>query len=146
MSVLLLGSGCSYRTVPVDRKYSLGRSGADHTGAAGRAGAGRASYVVPVEKIFVRMISLSPVAAINNRAVDLSSQGRFGEAEILFREALAEDAGEAALYNNLGIICEISGRRDEAFRMYDAACRLKPGNRAFRQNFTSFADYRHRKN
>ena len=145
VSVLFLESCCSYQSVSVDRRYSVDRNGAGDAGAAGREGAGAASFRLSVKKIFVRMNSLSPVAVINNSGVDLSAQGRFGEAEILFREALAESAGEAALYNNLGIVCEIAGSRDEAFRMYVAACRLMPRNRVFRQNFTSFADYRQEK-
>jgi tetratricopeptide (TPR) repeat protein len=144
--VLVLESCYCYQTVSVERKYTIERSGIDDGGTAGRESAGSTSYRLPVKKFFVRMSSLSPVAVINNRAVDLSVQERFGEAEILFREALAEDTGEAALYNNLGIICEVAGKRNEAFRMYDAACRLMPQNNMFRQNFTSFADYRQGKN
>ena len=146
VSVFVLESCRSYQPVPVDRKFSVERSGAVAVDTAGRGSASPASYHISVKKIFVRMVSPSPVAVINNMAVDLSAQGKFTEAEILFREALAEGAGEAALYNNLGIICEIAGSRDEAFRMYDTACRLKPRNRAFRQNFASFADYRQGKN
>lgn len=145
MSVLVLESCCSYQSVSVDRRYSVERNAAGDAGAAGGGGAGAVPFHLAVKKIFVRMNSLSPVAVINNRGVDLSAQGRFGEAEILFREALAEGAGEAALYNNLGIVSEIADSRDEAFRMYDAACRLMPRNRVFRQNFASFADYRQEK-
>jgi Flp pilus assembly protein TadD, contains TPR repeats len=142
MSVLAMESCYSYQAVSVDRKFIIERSGADDTATAGKARAGSAAFRLPVKKIFVRMNSLSPVAVINNRAVDLSSQGRFGEAEILFREVLLEDGPDPAVYNNLGIICEAAGNRDEAFRMYTAACRLMPKNDVFRHNFLSFADYR----
>jgi tetratricopeptide (TPR) repeat protein len=142
MSVLAFKSCYSYQTVTVERKYTIERSGMDDGGNAGRARADSLMYRLAIKKIFVRMSSLSPVAVINNWAVELSAQGRFGEAEILFREALAEDAGDAALYNNLGVICEVAGNRNEAFRMYDAACRLMPQNHVFRQNLASFADYR----
>jgi Flp pilus assembly protein TadD len=141
-SVLVLESCYSYQAVSVDRKFIIKRSGADDAVTAGKTKAGAATFRLPVKKIFVRMNSLSPVAAINNRAVDLSAQGRFGEAEILFREVLLEGGPDPAVYNNLGIICETAGYRDEAFRMYDTACRLMPENRFFRQNFLSFADYR----
>lgn len=140
MSILAFESCYSYQTVSVERKYTIERSGMDDGGTAGRADS--VMYRLPIKKFFVRMSSLSPVAVINNWAVELSAQGRFGEAEFLFREALAEDAGDAALYNNLGVICEVAGNRNEAFRMYDAACRLMPQNHVFRQNLASFADYR----
>ncbi|MBP6993165.1 MAG: tetratricopeptide repeat protein [Spirochaetes bacterium] len=126
-AVMAMTACYSYRAVPVERKYAAAEAGAP-------------VIRLSAQKYFTRMRSLSPVAAINNRAVELSAQGRFGEAEILFREVVAEDPREPAGYNNLGILCELSGRRDEAFRMYAAACRLRPGNAAFKRNFSSFAD------
>jgi tetratricopeptide (TPR) repeat protein len=82
----------------------------------------------------------SPVASINDRGVGLAEQGRYGEAEILFREVLAEDPGANAAFNNLGVICELAGRRDEAFRHYSTACLGEPNNTVFRNNFRSFTD------
>jgi tetratricopeptide (TPR) repeat protein len=127
----LLVSCYSYQEVPVERKFAAGAP--DRMSVP--------VYRLSVKKYFTRLRSFTPVAAINNRAVELAAQGRFGEAEILFREAVAEDAGEPAGYNNLGIVCEIAGRRDEAFRMYMTALRLLPGNAAFKKNFSSFADH-----
>jgi hypothetical protein len=133
MTALLLGACYSYQEIAVERKYRLGRNGAGEGAAVARVQAGR---------IFARISSSTPLAAINNRAVDLCAGGHFGQAEILFREVLAEDRGEPAGYNNAGIICEINGNRDEAFRMYDEACRLDPRNPYFRHNFQTFADSR----
>ncbi len=134
-AVMAMTACYSYRAVPVERKYAAAGPGAAAVGPEGAP-----VIRLSAQKYFTRMRSLSPVAVINNRAVELSAQGRFGEAEILFREVVAEDPREPAGYNNLGILCELSGRRDEAFRMYAAACRLRPGNAAFKRNFSSFAD------
>lgn len=129
LCMLFLVSCYSYQAVPAERTYDTG-------------GGSSATYRLAVDRYVARLRSCAPVAAINNRAVDLAEQGRFGQAEILFREVVAEDPREPAGYNNLGVVCEINGRRDEAFRMYTAACRLLPGNAVFMRNFSSFADYR----
>jgi len=132
MALLAVLVSCySYQEVPVERKFAAGAPDRMSSPA----------YRLSVKKYFARLRSFTPVAAINNRAVELAAQGRFGEAEILFREVVAEDAGEPAGYNNLGIVCEITGSRDEAFRMYMTALRLLPGNAAFKKNFSSFADH-----
>ncbi|HOT45492.1 MAG TPA: tetratricopeptide repeat protein [Spirochaetota bacterium] len=125
-----------YRAVTIERTHGLYRT--DAAGVPVRA----ARFRLPVGKVLAREGSLSPSAFINNRAVDLALQGRYGEAEILFREVLAEDARDAAALNNLGVICEAGGDRDGAFKMYIEACRIEPDNAAFRKNFQSFADYR----
>jgi Flp pilus assembly protein TadD len=72
--------------------------------------------------------------------VALAGQARYGEADILLREAIAEDAGMAAAYNNLGVVCELTGRRDEAFNRYSAACLRERDNTVFRNKFLGFAD------
>ncbi len=133
----------SYQAVSVERRHGLYRYGVAGDEAGTRKPAAR--FRVAVRKVFARELAPSPAAAINNRAVDLAVEGRYGQAEILFREVLAEDGSDPAAYNNLGIICELNGSRDEAFRMYLEACRLMPGNDAFRGNFLNFADYRDRK-
>lgn len=133
MLLILFAVSCySYRSVTVEGRYLSGRW----------AGGDAAAYRLAVDRYLARLYSRTPVAVINNRAVDLAGQGRFREAEILLREVVAEDPREPAVYNNLGVICEISGMRDEAFRMYAAACRIIPGNARFTKNFSSFADYR----
>ena len=139
LAPLAMESCYCYKAIAVDRMHSLYRSDA----AGGRKRAAR--FRIAAEMVLARESSLSPIAAINNRAVDLALQGRYSEAEILFREVLAEDALDPAAHNNLGVICEISGDRDGAFRMYIEACRLEPGNAVFRNNFMKFADYRERK-
>ncbi|OHD64078.1 MAG: hypothetical protein A2176_08700 [Spirochaetes bacterium RBG_13_51_14] len=148
-AMAILESCYSFQEFPVERKYVLagpgrgGQRGNESMRGADASGGERAAVArFTVRRYFARMRSGTPVAVINNMAVDLSVQERFGEAEILFREVLAEDPGAAAGYNNLGVICEIIGKRDEAFRMYLAACRIEPDNRYFRKNFVTFADCR----
>jgi Flp pilus assembly protein TadD len=78
------------------------------------------------KKYLARMKSSSPVAVINNRAVSLLGSGRPAEAEVLLTEALSEEKNEAAVYNNLGVAMEMSGRRDTARKMYQKACNIDP--------------------
>ena len=133
----LFAESChGYLTVAVDRRYSLNRS--DGSGGVKRA----ARFRVPANRTIARIWAPSPVALINNRAVDLALTGRYGEAEILFRETIAESVRDGAPFNNLGVMCELGGNRDEAFRMYLEACRLEPDNAVFRENFSDFVDYR----
>jgi tetratricopeptide (TPR) repeat protein len=138
VSALLFAASCyGYRVVPFERKLAPG------TRVPGReAGAAKNTIRITARRHLALMRSFSPVAGINNRAVALCSPARLAEAEILFREALAEDRGAAAAYNNLGVVCEMLGRRDEAFRMYSAACMMEPDNAVFRDNFLGFTDSR----
>lgn len=139
MSTLFMDSCYRYHSIPSERRYGLhGSGGADESAAGKRT----FRYRVAVERVFARRISLSPAAVINNRAVDSALEGRYGEADILFREALSEDGRDPAAYNNLGIICELTGNRNEAFRMYMEAYRLDPRNGVFRANYRTFAGHR----
>ncbi|MBN2158464.1 MAG: hypothetical protein JW807_03640 [Spirochaetes bacterium] len=132
LAVIVAGSCYSYRGVTTERRMRIE--------AVASPGASLAR--VKVERTLARMNRPGPLSSINNRAVELAEAGRTGEAEILFREVVAEGAGEPAGYNNLAVLCELAGRRDEAFRMYAEACRLDPGNPRFRNNFRTFADFR----
>ncbi len=91
-------------------------------------------------KYFVYIRSSSPIAGINNRGVDLALEGRFHDAESLFRESIREESDQAAVYNNLGIIYEIFRLRKKAFDMYSQACIKEPDNSYFRNNFLSFVN------
>ncbi len=85
-------------------------------------------------------VSFPPLADINNKAVGLTLDGKYAEAEILFSETLKEDANLAAAYNNLGIICELQNKNDAAFYMYSKACMIEPDNELYRRNFLYFCD------
>jgi hypothetical protein len=134
-----MGSCYRYQVLPSERRYSLHRAASAEDGEGGKR---EYRYRVAVERIFARRISLSPAAVVNNSAVDSALEGRFGEADILFREVLVEDGHDPAAYNNLGIICELTGNRNEAFMMYMEACRLDPRNAVFRANYITFSGHR----
>lgn len=80
------------------------------------------------------MSASSPVAMINRKGIEYALEGRFNEARNLFLEAIKEDASMAAAYNNLGIVYEVFGRKEESFAMYSKACFLEPDNDHFRRN------------
>ena len=98
------------------------------------------SRKVPVKKYFAGICSFSPLSSINNRAISIALEGRFNEAEVLFRDVIREDSEAFAAYNNLGIVLEFMGSNDEAFRMYSKACLSEPRNPFFRRNFLTFID------
>jgi tetratricopeptide (TPR) repeat protein len=85
----------------------------------------------------------------NNLAVLLEAVGSAPEAEVLLREALAEDATLPQPFKNLGDLYYRSGRYDEAATLYDRAVALDPalgddvffklGNLAFRRRDTARA-------
>ncbi len=145
-ALLLMASCYGYRAVSFDRKiapvnpdpvrYRL--PAADEPADA--PGKKKAAVRFTISRSLALVRSSSPAAGINNRAVLLAGEARYGEADILLREAIAEDAGMAAAYNNLGVVCELTGRRDEAFGHYSAACLRERGNAVFRRNFLGFAD------
>ncbi len=85
----------------------------------------------------------------NNFAVLLEATGATGEAEVLLRELLAEEASLPQPFKNLGDLCYRSGRYEEAATLYERAASLDPnlgddlffklGNLAFRQRDASRA-------
>ncbi len=85
-------------------------------------------------KLFADVRSSSPAAVINRKGIGHALDGRFNEARNLFLEAIKEDDSMAAAYNNLGIVYEVFGRRDESFAMYSKACLLEPDNGNFKKN------------
>lgn len=93
------------------------------------------SHIIHIVKYFAVTRSTSPAAVINRKGVEHALQGRFNEARNLFLEALKEDPNMAAAYNNLGIVYEVFGRKDESSAMYSRACLIEPDNTRFRKNF-----------
>ncbi len=108
----------------------------EHKGVYTRA----ANYRAITIRYLALLHALNPIATINNRGVDLALEGNNSAAELLFREAVRADAENAALYNNLGVVCEGLDKRGEAVALYGKACILKPGNRRYRMNFLRYAD------
>ncbi|MCX7678155.1 MAG: tetratricopeptide repeat protein [Spirochaetes bacterium] len=79
----------------------------------------------------------SPAAVMNNRGVLCALEGRFVEAEVLFKESLKEDFRFAAAMNNLGVMYDVLGNRNAAFEWLSKACLVEPDNDEFRKNFLS---------
>ncbi len=147
LATLVITSCYTYREVLMFRKYSVPgvEKRGEYPGEIAAAGDEEKDGKF-IRAGAVRYLALicppSPVAAINNRGVMLAAEGYHGAAGILFREAASEDRSSAAAINNSAVIYEITGRREDAFRMYTTACMLDPYNRRFRDNFNGFADYR----
>jgi len=62
----------------------------------------------------------------------IEGQQRFGEGEVeaaeaLYREALRMKPGDAAAHYNLGVLCRVTGRRDEAVANFEKAAAV-PGH------------------
>jgi tetratricopeptide (TPR) repeat protein len=147
LSILVLQSCYSFEPVSIQRKNVPGRvvnSGDENPDTIENAlrPYDKAADRTKIIKFFARIRSSSPVSIINNRAVDLSIQERYNEAEILFKEVIAEDSKSAAGYNNLGVIYDLLKNNEEAFRMYTKACQLEPEITEFRKNLMTFTDYR----
>jgi tetratricopeptide (TPR) repeat protein len=92
------------------------------------------------KRLFAESFSFSPLAYINSKGINLALNGRYTEAEILFTEALEENAAFAEACNNLGIIHELQNKNDNAFDMYSKACIIDPENKVFKLNFLYFCD------
>jgi tetratricopeptide (TPR) repeat protein len=77
---------------------------------------------------------------MNDKGVLYALEGRFREAEIMFRESLKDDPGFAPACNNLAVVYEIFGRGEDSFDMYSRACIIEPDNDIFRENFLNLSD------
>ncbi len=97
---------------------------------------------VTYSRYYVVLPGYSAAARINRKGVELAVAGKFSEADMLFTQLIEEFPDEAAGYNNLGLVCEVSGHREKAFTLLSKACILDPENYYFRKNFL----YMHEKN
>ncbi len=146
LAFLVLESCYSFQTIGIMRKQlpQKGERGGDEMTDPGRNepwAYGKAANRKSIKKFLARMRLPSPVALINNRGVDLSLEEKFNEAEILFREVIAEDPKSGGGFNNLGIIYEFQDRLDEALQMYKTAISLEPENENFRKNLVTLAKF-----
>ncbi len=99
----------------------------------------RKGDLVALDRYYVTMGGGRPLARLNNYAVDLALQERYYEAEILLHEALEEDHAEPALHNNLGVVCELSGKLEEASAHYMRASLRAGGDLRIRANYLRFS-------
>ncbi len=90
---------------------------------------------------FFKIISgSSPIASLNNKAVENGLQRNYNEAKILFEQIINEDPDIAAVNNNLGLIYEFLGNKERALDLYNRACVLEPDNEYFKDNFLNCED------
>jgi len=73
-------------------------------------------------------VTSGSLLAHKNLGVELSAQGRYGEAVHHFTEAVAIAPGDAGLYYNIATALGAQGRHDEAVKMYLAALEADPQN------------------
>ncbi len=103
----------------------------------GKAGKTQKTYLI---RHLASSWSRAPHARANNMGVRYALEGRFREAETMFRESMKENSGFAPASNNLAVVYEIFGRREESFLYYSRACLLEPNNDVFRENFLGLSD------
>ena len=126
-----IGEGSLRERVPRDRKDRVAVS-SRHAKKEKRK-----TYRFFVKKSLVIVHVPSPLGTINNRGVKFALEGRYYEAVYLFNEVIREDGKSAFACTNAGIVYEILGKNDDAFRMYGRACMIEPDNEEYRQNFLS---------
>ena len=83
------------------------------------------------QKVFEHILKRFPELprALDGLGRTLFRQGRYEEAEKVFRRALAADRTQAASWHNLGLLLASQGRFDEGRACFDEALKLRPGNR-----------------
>ena len=103
----------------------------------GKSGKTQKTYLI---RRLAKSWSRAHHARANNMGVRYALEGRFREAETMFRESMKENDRFAPACNNLGVVYEIFGRREESFHFYSCACLLEPNNDIFRENFLGLSD------
>ncbi len=78
------------------------------------------------EQLFKRVLQIQPrhIAALNLLSVLLVQLGRFEEAEIYSRRALAEDATSDATFSNYGLVLKALKRPAEALQQFSRALQI----------------------
>ena len=95
-----------------------------------------------VAKQYIVMSGSGPVAEMNNHAVVLALSEEFSQAEIILKEAIREKDDEAALYNNLGLVSEMTANNAQASSSYLRACLLNTSDMNIRRNFLTCEETR----
>jgi tetratricopeptide (TPR) repeat protein len=78
------------------------------------------------------------VEDLNDFAIRCGKYEMWAEAEFRLRNALALQADEARLHNNLAVALEAQAKLEEAYAEYKRAVSLDPGNGEFRRNLDEF--------
>ena len=64
--------------------------------------------------------------SLYRRAISHHAKGDLINAEKEYREAIQTGFYHAAIFNNLGVICKNTGRKDEAILLYEKAMKINP--------------------
>lgn len=75
---------------------------------------------------------------LNDFAIRCSKYEMWAEAEFRLRNALALQADDARLHNNLAVALEAQAKLEDAYAEYKRAVTLDPGNEKFRRNLDEF--------
>jgi Flp pilus assembly protein TadD len=76
--------------------------------------------------------------ALNDEGVDLMDQEDYEEAAEKFRQAIAVKNDDGTFHYNLAVCWENLGRKKDAFREYELAVRLDPGNASAHSSLAAF--------
>lgn len=91
-----------------------------------------------IPEIYTRDIPAKEYAKFGTKAFKLKL---YREAEFRFRQAIERDPKNPYYFNNLGVICEILGKIEEARNFYKEALKLAPGDKRIKENYERFERY-----
>lgn len=134
-NALLCGCGTDYELIRISDKYYteniLGSSDYYREGEFQQRKKRRYYH----NRYLLRIDSPSAEAGINNKAVDHAVDGNYQEALILLKQITNPWNGVIA--NNMAVLYEISGDKEQALQLYLEACRKDKENSFFVSNFNS---------
>ena len=80
------------------------------------------------------------IEKVNKYALWCVENGMWKEAQLHLEQALVQDSLAASIHNNLGVVYERLGRRDQAAAAYGKARSLDREKKAYRVNLELFED------
>ncbi len=139
-SALFFSCAYRYEEVRILRPFSIDKPSAAETFERKERLKSAARQKIFRTRFYAVVGSSKPFAVMNDRGVKCALEGRFIEAELLFKEALKEFPDCAPAMNNLGVVYDIFERRKESFEWLSKACLIEPENDVFRINFLSASE------
>lgn len=139
-SALFFSCAYRYEEVRIRRPFAMDNASAAALPERKEGLKGAARQKIFRTSFYALVGSSKPFAVMNDRGVKSALEGRFVEAELLFKEALKEFPDCAPAMNNLGVVYDIFGRRKDAFEWFSRACLIEPDNDVFRANFLSASE------
>ena len=100
----------------------------------------RAINIVIISLILAAVVacSSSPKLKDNEFGVKAARKGLWKEAAFRWKKALELDPNNAKIHNNLAVAYENFGEYDKAFKEYQIALKLDPGNYYIKKNAEDF--------